>query len=434
MKLTVFQSDKGDSLLLESTTGGNPPARMLVDGGMRNSYKAHVRAHLSEVPELDAVCVSHIDQDHISGVLQLLDDVVEWRVFEHQKKQGNPIAKQPKFARPPAIKEIWHNGFSEQVGHNAGPVEEMLATSSKILFGAKNSLGQLAAMTRQDIVTGTREGIQLSRRIATQQLNIPLNQPSAGKLMLVRDGQQPIRLGPLRIHLIAPFASDVTKLRKEWNEWLAANEGALQAIREKAQEDQERLGLTDFDACVGMLAMEARVLGDRSRVTTPNLASIMLLAEEGSQSALLTGDGHHEDILKGLERVGKLAAGGGLHVNILKVQHHGSEHNTNQKFCRRVTADNYVFCGNGEHGNPDQAVVEAFIDSRLGPPGTRSTNDETSRPFKLWFNSSSLAVRDKQDNADHMRQLATLVKQRASHSGGTLTYTFLRGSSLLVTP
>ena len=34
---------------------------------------------------LELVYVSHIDNDHISGVLQLLEDEAEWRVFDlHQ--------------------------------------------------------------------------------------------------------------------------------------------------------------------------------------------------------------------------------------------------------------------------------------------------------------------------------------------------------------
>ncbi len=44
MKLTVFQSDKGDCLMLES--GGK---RMLIDGGMRDSYTRHVAPTLSEL-------------------------------------------------------------------------------------------------------------------------------------------------------------------------------------------------------------------------------------------------------------------------------------------------------------------------------------------------------------------------------------------------
>ena len=44
--------------------------------------------------ELDVVYVSHIDKDHISGVLALLENELEWRVHEHRKKNG--VTDRPK--------------------------------------------------------------------------------------------------------------------------------------------------------------------------------------------------------------------------------------------------------------------------------------------------------------------------------------------------
>ena len=68
MRLTAFQSDKGDCLLLTNTAG---TARVLVDGGMPMSYDAHVAAAMGKLQiakkALDIVYVSHIDQDHIGG-------------------------------------------------------------------------------------------------------------------------------------------------------------------------------------------------------------------------------------------------------------------------------------------------------------------------------------------------------------------------------
>ncbi len=103
-------------------------------------------------------------------------------------------------------------------------------------------------------------------------------------------------------------------------------------------------------------------------MTVPNLASLMVLIEKGGKKVLLTGDGHSADILKGLEFHDKLNqnAGKNLHVDILKVQHHGSEHNIDIEFCQRITADHYIFCGNGEHENPDLDAVRVILNSRLG--------------------------------------------------------------------
>ena len=46
MKIRVFQSDKGDCLLLTSASGKN---RVLVDGGMSSSYTKHVAPALAKL-------------------------------------------------------------------------------------------------------------------------------------------------------------------------------------------------------------------------------------------------------------------------------------------------------------------------------------------------------------------------------------------------
>ena len=68
----------------------------------------------------------------------------------------------------------------------------------------------------------------------------------------------------------------------------------------------------ELAAAVSLEAAQAKKLGRRKKVTAPNLASLMFLVEEGGKTLLLTGDGHHEDILKGLQHHGKLEAHGGI--------------------------------------------------------------------------------------------------------------------------
>ena len=131
---------------------------------------------------------------------------------------------------------------------------------------------------------------------------------------------------------------------------------------------------------------------------------------------LLTGDGHATDILNGLERAGRLDAQTGIHVDVLKVQHHGSEFNLTPKFCRRVTADHYVFCANGADENPDLRVLDAIFDARL----TARAGD----PYKLWFNSSPTSA-PKGDRRAHMAKVHALVDERARRQPGAFTFEFL---------
>jgi beta-lactamase superfamily II metal-dependent hydrolase len=419
LKLTVFQSDKGDCLLL--TGAGNE--RILVDGGMSKSYSQHVAPALGALRaaghSLDLVYVSHIDEDHISGVLKMMDDLVAWRVHDFQIANGNPTHKAPKAVRPPDVAAIWNNSFHDQTGKNAGKIEDMLAASAAVLAGSEDEAVAAIAERHQDIANSIPQALQLSRRIAAKQLGIPLNAPFGSKLAMVREPAAPVALGGLQLSVLAPFEADLKKLRSDWNDWLDLNTGVVEAIRQEAEEDESLLG-NEVVRLIARLAAEAKILGNRKKVTAPNLASLMLLAEEGGKTVLLSGDGHHSDILKGLAHHGKLDAQGRLHVNALKVQHHGSEHNIDKAFCEKVTADDYVFCANGSDENPDLDVVETLIQARLAADPSK---------FKLWFNCSS-AVPGIAARVAHMKEVEDLVAaQKAAAPAGRIQSFFLKDSS-----
>jgi beta-lactamase superfamily II metal-dependent hydrolase len=78
MRLLAFNAAEGDCILLTSADGHHA----LIDGGRAHSFKKATLPVLQELAEsgeqLDLVCVSHIDRDHIEGILHLLDLAVDW--------------------------------------------------------------------------------------------------------------------------------------------------------------------------------------------------------------------------------------------------------------------------------------------------------------------------------------------------------------------
>jgi beta-lactamase superfamily II metal-dependent hydrolase len=461
MKLTVFHSNKGDCLLLEGD--GSKGSRMLIDGGMRDSYQKHVAPLLGDLRKKDkrinVVYVSHIDQDHISGVLQLLDDHVAWKVHDHLIKSGeNPDHPEPNSPRPPAIDHIWHNAFHELLKDNKGPIGDLLAAStangtiSDIAFASQLSymlatnanlcLGAIAsdqfatgngqtskqdsnhdffrkaAEKQHELATSIPEAIRVSQRISAEQLDISLNKHFGGKLAFVREDQKPsiIDVGSLTISVIGPFAADLDKLREDWNKWLRENKDRVAKLRSQSKRDAERLGTNDLRKLLIAQLDQAAKLGVREKVTPPNLASLMLLVEEKGKTLLLTGDGHSRDILKGLNFHKKLDWQGRFHVDVLKFPHHGSEHNVDEDFADRITADHYIFCGNGEHENPDFNVVELILNKRL--------RSNQKHPFKLWFNSSEGAT-ERAAAKDHMRELKKIMTKRSSSNQSKFSFEFL---------
>lgn len=425
MRIRVYQSSKGDCLLL--TSAGATPVRVLVDGGMADSYRQHVAADLAKLKTpLDAVYVSHIDDDHIGGVLKMMDDLVEWRVYDYQKKAKNPSAKPPNVPRPPGARKIWHNTFHALVGENAGAIEDMLAESVSLLAASESTMASAIHAEQSGLIQSKEQALRLTLRVADDQLGIAVNPEFKRKLMLINDDAPIVNVGPVKFRLLGPFKQDLDTLRKEWNQWLKASKATVQKIQRDAKADTGRLassigrllgpltaGADDFARSQVALA---KTLGQRQKVTTPNLASLMFLAEEGAQRVLLTGDGHSDDVTRGLKAHGVLDAHGKLHVNVIKVMHHGSEHNITAAFCRDITADDYVFCGNGFSTNPEVDVIATLAEERR--------KALPAKPFKFWFNSTSAVS----PYAAQMKLVRAEVDKQVAQSGGRMRAQWIAGS------
>ncbi|MGH7347754.1 MAG: hypothetical protein ACREK4_22805, partial [Candidatus Rokuibacteriota bacterium] len=265
---------------------------------------------------------------------------------------------------------MWHNGLFRLVGDDIAPmVESVLASVATVLAGSPDERLRDLASELDDLATGERASMELSRRLSPDQLGIPLNPPTDG-LLMKREATGPltaaekVTLGSLKIFLLGPSQDDIDKLRVSWLKWIDDNQIAIEKLQAEMLADEERLG-TLSPRIVANPMLDQALWEGLSKVTEANLASLMLLVEEGALSVLLTGDGVSSEILAGLERHGKLDTDGRIHVNVLKVQHHGALANVETDFVKRVTADHYVFCGNGAHHNPEVEVVEAFANARL---------------------------------------------------------------------
>jgi hypothetical protein len=163
-------------------------------------------------------------------------------------------------------------------------------------------------------------------------LKIPTNSGFEGKLVRPGKGPSvPFRLGPeLTLHVAAPLAKQLEKLQLEFAKELKP-EDALAAYTDSS---------------------------------VPNLSSIAVLARFKDRTMLLTGDARGDYLIKGLQAEGLLAEGGTLHVDILKMPHHGSDRNVDPSFFTTITADHYVASADGTFGNPDRPTLEMLIDKR----------------------------------------------------------------------
>lgn len=346
--LDVLRARKGDCLLLHYGTA-ETPGLVLIDGGPAGVYRPHLLPRLRAVAAarglgedepvpIDVLMVSHVDDDHINGILEMTRALRD--------------ADEAQRARPVEIFGLWHNGFDDVIGNRP---EELLSGMARRL-GPASTEGELPDDLDLDlddddgrdakdvraslqVLSSIKQGAQLRRD--AELLDLEVNADFGGGLIVAQEEAEPVPLDDeLAFTVAGPLAAEVEALQEKHDEWL---------------EDLRKKGKTPED-----------VLTAYVDASVANLSSLVFLAASGGRTMLLTGDARGDKVLDGLRLVGLLGPGAGdaLHVDVLKVPHHGSEHNVETDFFRRVTADHYVFSGDGEHGNPERATFEMLLAAR----------------------------------------------------------------------
>ncbi|WP_192355943.1 MBL fold metallo-hydrolase [Mesorhizobium mediterraneum] len=386
MHIEVFPAASGDCLLLTSSDD----KRLLADAGLPDAYDEFVAAPLSELraaqKAIDVVYVSHIDRDHIGGILRMLDDEMKWRVFDHMQLNGKKF-KQPKVPRPPEIRALWHNAFLDDVAKSKGvQLAVALAASANAMAGVNaGGLGDPDMVRRAErvemLALSVGDAIEVNWRIGDDQLSIPLNPDFAGKFMVARP-KKPIQLGSMTITVLGPTKLQLEELKKEWIAWLEAKESYVETLRKQHRRDAEdlRSGLAPMEVARRTQEM---ALATEKDVTPPNLASLVLLVEENGRRVLLTGDAGDESLLEYLTKAKLIGDDKRLEVDVLKVPHHGAHNSYSEKFVDRIRASHYIFCGDGEHHNPEPDVVDGYLNAVKSTPLTGG-GDTT-----FWFNCST---------------------------------------------
>ncbi len=283
--------------------------RILVDGGTAGT-RSHIQNLILALPEgdrrIELVVVSHIDKDHISGILTML-----------QKSEIDV-----------EIGDFWFNGRKHL----------------------------------PDDLLGAKHGEQLSEILKTAEL--PWNAAFAGgPVVIPQSGKLPkIRLpGGMTLTLLSPTAEALAKLADVWDYELR-QAGLL--LTDPSAADQDERVIDDDDGAdflssqlpdVDSLA-ESDFVGDKSAA---NGSSIAFLAEFKGKKAIFAADAHATQILTALNT---LSPSKRFKLDFFKLSHHGSKGTTSRELIEKVDCKRYAVTTNGAiFGHPNQETIARVL-------------------------------------------------------------------------
>ncbi len=342
--IEMFPAQQGDALWIEYGERATPH-RILIDGGTPPTVDP-LRERILGLPatdrHFDLIAVTHIDTDHIGGMLRLLSDRTLGITTD----------------------DFWFNAWPQLPG------------------------------TRHDDRLGPIDGEILQRLI--EAAKVPWNTAFGGAAAMVPDDPAAdlpttTLAGGMALTLLSPSSVELGALKKEWRTVLHdagldgddLEAGLLEAMRHKGVQPPDVLGDETPD-----VEADARSTFTPDRAVA-NSTSIGLLAEFDGKACLLTGDAWAPVLESGIRRL--LAQRGipALPLDAYKVAHHGSKNNTSNSLLETVRCSTFLISSNGAiFHHPDHQTVSRLI----------ATGGPTAPPVQLRFNYLSDDNRIWQDS------------------------------------
>jgi beta-lactamase superfamily II metal-dependent hydrolase len=306
----------GDCLLIEY---GSPesPRRILIDGGPIGGAKA-LAERIERIGEpgereFELLVVTHLDSDHIAGMLKLLK-------------------------APPEgfhAKQAWFNAYPQLAPGMLGAKEgEFLA----VHFNHEDSLrpGYWNGAFSRGAVGSPR-----GQDLRTVELD-----------------------GGFKLTVLAPDEKALAKLRDEWEDVVSKyfEPGDIDATEEALKKDKRYRPGYLGGVNVNELADEPF----REDTSVANGSSIVLLAEYEGHRCLLAADTFPSTIMAALSRLDD-RHGSRLNLSLVKVPHHGSMKNNSKDLYRVIDCPRYLISTDGsKHCHPHPQGVARILATKRG--------------------------------------------------------------------
>ena len=332
-------------------TEGAQRSAVLIDGGYAPTFGQYILPDLVELAAagyvLDLVVATHVDADHVSGLLPLF--------------KANGSAQSPKII---PIRRVLHNSLRSLNQEKVKPAA--IDPGDDALLGEIHRRGYPAPGPRGGQEISARQGSTLAALLK-----------SGAYMWNEGDGRPSVSCetspafsinGENSITIIGPPQARLLKLRSWWTSEirrfgfvgvLDANDrldDAFELLCAREQSDvvvaPSPIAFTESSELQECYAIDDSIT---------NGSSISLILESAGTRTLMLGDSWATDAVTALQRIRSGSAP--LIFDAIKVSHHGSLHNTSPALLELVDAPVFLISSNGEgHNHPDFPVLKAIVD------------------------------------------------------------------------
>lgn len=329
LNVTMLPAKEGDCLLV-SYGETDALKYILIDAGRAWTYKNALKKTLEDkaIDTLELLVVTHVDRDHIDGILSLVkDDSLQL-----------------------TVKNIWFNGWEHL--DNSGIEQADLSDLSDL-----DDLSDLGGLNdEQDLEEfGAKMGEEFSPFII--QKKWPWNKQFKGYAVEVRDdaAENEIQIGEIKLTLLSPNRQKLDELKPVWKkecEKAGITPGASLDEYVVEDDDIEVFGAPNIER----LAVEA-FKDDHSKA---NGSSIAFILEYQGKKLLLSGDAHVDLLLSGLKKLGATKQQP-YFLDLFKVPHHGSKYNISKELLEVISCQNFLVSTNGNYFKHPEDVAMARL-------------------------------------------------------------------------
>lgn len=336
----MFPAEIGDSFLVE--VGNSKINQILIDCGTSTAWKTIINPALMRICRvLDLMIITHIDQDHIGGAIELFSC---------------------KLPHSLIVKEVWFNGLNQIF---IDKLEESTPEERQILSTIIPPLSP-AGIYCSDI--SFPQGITLSA--ALYDLSQPWNTSFQGKAIseqcasiILDDSVKILPILPTRKDLKALFVGFQNELRRKGNNTKFHNSPALRDAFERFCYNNRTTFIEsqNISYCTKKdIPSLANTNVDPDRSLT-NASSIGFILEFQNHQALFLGDTTPKASIYALQKWEK-QTGKTLYFDVIKMPHHGSKRNC-LELLDYVDGSFFIISSNGalyDHPSPETIAKIVF--------------------------------------------------------------------------